>query len=650
MRVTFLQWCRTSAYFLGAVFLLWFGYSLQEHLILLDALLDNNLLIVIRDSPYLSFSLPFWGVNLIAGVLLLCILFLIAPVIPVMRQYLFHFVIFCLLLLICMLPLHVHFGNASFNQNLFFLSYRLILGSCGIVLFFRGLVDIRFSHLHTFISRFFLWVRNIRPSSFIIAMFVGCVLVCGSISWHVFGGVPGFMDSCVYMFQARLFAHGVLSAPLPPEQDFFYVSHVIFSDKWYTMYPPGYPAVLALGVIFKISWLVNPILGALTIVCIYLIAKELYGDSIAKLSAVLACASSFFLFMSSEFASHTSTLFFVTLAFLSFVWMVKKKRPLLSAVVCGASVGMALLCRPYTTVWICVPLGIAAIVMRKELTLRHIIIGAIPILVACCAFLAYNYATTGHPLLFGYIAMHGKGHYPGFHLAPWDNQFHSVTQGFKHMFENLNALSYYLFEWPISSLFFACFFLTYGKKRYWEWLLVGWISALLIGHFFYFFNQTIFGPRFIYECLPALILLTSKGLSLSAKFITSRWKSLSEVHAQNILCLVLIGLFLFAFLFNISSTARSYQYFFGTDVTIQKYLNKNNVEQALVFVKGRRAYQVHYPFNAPFAKPHIYAKDKGSENKKLAVKFPNYRYFIAEQEKVEEVTLDELQKSEPKSK
>ena len=45
-------------------------------------------------------------------------------------------------------------------------------------------------------------------------------------------------------------------------------------------------------------------------------------------------------------------------------------------------------------------------------------------------------------------------------------------------------------------------------------------------------------------------------------------------------------------------------------------------------MKDARAYQVHYPFNAPFAKPHLYAKDRGSENKILAEKFPGYRYFI----------------------
>ena len=635
--------CRFFSYLLGTVFFFWLGDRVKTHLVILKDSLDGNVLFVLRESPYLAFTFPIWCANLIAGGFLFCTLLLIIPVIRVSWQRLFHFAIFCILLFICVLPLHLQFANARFNyEHLLFLSYTLILGNIGVVLCFRGLIGIQFFRLHTFLSQPFRWMHNLRQRFFIISVFISCILICSFISWQVFNGVPGFIDSCIYMFQARLFAGGTLSAPLPPDPEFFGITNVILSKKWYTIYPPGYPAILGLGVLFRLTWLVNPLLGALTIVCIYLLAKELYGDNTAKLSAILACASSFFLFMSSAFTAHPSTLFFVTLAFLCFVWMIKKKRPLLSAVVCGICIGIALLCRPYTTTWICLPMGVGAIVMRKELSLRHILIGAIPIFMACLVYLAYNYATTGHPLLFGYIERYGKMHYPGFHKDVWSHHFHTVTQGMKYIFGYLNALSYYLFEWPMSSLFFACFFLAYGKKKFWEWLLVGWIGALFVGHSFYFFNKLDFGPRFIYESLPALILLTSQGLSLSMKFITSRWKTLSDAHARNILCFTLVGLFLFAFFFNVPSTAKYYHNYYGTDVTIQKYLDKNDIAQALVFVKDVRAYQVHYPFNAPFAKPHIYAKDRGSENKKLAEKFPGYRYFIAVHGKVEEVSIDEL--------
>lgn len=645
MRAPFLKWCRTGSYLLGAAFFIWLGYWIQEHFVVQDGILDKNVLLLFRETPYKSRYCPLWCANLIAGGILCCTLFLIMPVTRMFRLQWFHTTIFCLLLLICVLPIQLQFdvGGVKHETLLTRLSYRIILSSLGVVLCLRGLVCMpKLVRLHAILDRFFLWLSIIPRRMFLVGSFISCFVICGFISWFVFDGVPGFVDSCAYMFQARLFAHGMLYAPPPTEPQFFEALHTILSNKWYTVYPPGYPAVLALGVLFKVSWLVNPFLGALTIVCIYLLAKELYGNGIAKISVVITCVSGFFLFMSSEFASHTSTLFFITLAFLSFVWMVKKKRPLLSAIVCGICLGIAFLCRPYTTFWICVPMGIAALIARKKLSLRHILIGAIPLLFACLAFCAYNYATTGHPLVLGYIQMHGKNHYPGFHQEPWGTREHTVKRGFKYVFENLNALDYYLFEWPIPALLFVCVFLAYGKKGFWEWLLLGWMVTLFVGHFFYFFNQLDFGPRFVYECLPALIIFTSQGLALSVQSISSQWRTMSYADARNNLSLMLIGLFLFAFLFNMPSTVKTYQKY-GKDVTIQKYLKKNDVPKALVFVKGYRAQQVHYPLNVPFAKPHIYAKNKGDKNIILAERFPGYRYFMADEEKVVEVSIDELQ-------
>ncbi len=54
--------------------------------------------------------------------------------------------------------------------------------------------------------------------------------------------------------------------------------------------------------------------------------------------------------------------------------MVKKKRPLLSSIVCGTVLGVALLCRPYTTAWIAISMGMAAIVMRKQLSICLIVL------------------------------------------------------------------------------------------------------------------------------------------------------------------------------------------------------------------------------------------------------------------------------------
>lgn len=639
MKSSLLPLYRNGTYFVGALIFFFLGYLVKKYLVIFD----DKVLISWQESLYLSIAFPIWGANVIGGVLLFYMLLLITPDFGVLRGQRVRVTVFIFLLLLCVLPLYRHFATERFNAvEGLPVGYSLILNSIGIVLCFRGLLTLRLSRIHAICTRIFRWGRDIRPRYFIIGLFVSVVFICCCISWLLFDAVPGSYDSCMYMFQARLFSHSMLFEHIPPEPQFFANVLTILSDKWYTQFPPGYPAILAVGVLMGTTWLVNPILGALTIVGIYLIAKELYDINTAKLSALLTSGSSFFLFMSSEFMAHTSTLFFTTVAFLCFVWMVKKKRPLLSSIVCGTALGVALLCRPYTMAWICVPMGIAAIVMRKKLSVHHILIGAIPILAACSLFLAYNNATTGHPLIFGYIAKHGTEHYPGFHQDPWTEQSHTIAQGVKYVIGNLNALNYHLFEWPMPSLFFVLLYLAFGKKEPWDWILIGWISSLLVGHAFYFFNHINFGPRFVYETLPAYMLLTSKGIAISTQRIAAWYEIPSYAHARSVICFMLIGLFLFAFLFNVPTTAKSYKDY-GKDVTVHKYLNENRVEKALIFVKDEITRWVHYPFNAPFGKPHIYAKYIKDENKKLADKFPDYRYFIAdENDVVVEVSMDEL--------
>ena len=121
MRASLFHWCRTGSYLFGAIFFLWLGSWVQKYLVILDNNLDNNVLLVLRESPYLSFSFPLWCANLMAGVLLFCTFLLIALVIGMLRQRLLHFAIFSILLLICALPLHLHFDTARFNhENLLF--------------------------------------------------------------------------------------------------------------------------------------------------------------------------------------------------------------------------------------------------------------------------------------------------------------------------------------------------------------------------------------------------------------------------------------------------------------------------------------------------------------------------------------------------
>lgn len=158
MRAPFLQWCRTGSYLLGAVFFIWLGYWLQGHFIIQKSVFDKNVLLIFREAPYQSHYFPLWCANLIAGGILLCTLFLMVPITRILRLQWFHFAIFCLLLLICVLPIQLHFdvGRLKHETLLTRLSYRIILSSLGVVLCLRGLVCMpKPVRLHAILDRFF---------------------------------------------------------------------------------------------------------------------------------------------------------------------------------------------------------------------------------------------------------------------------------------------------------------------------------------------------------------------------------------------------------------------------------------------------------------------------------------------------------------
>ena len=235
MRSEHLPWHRIVNYLFGGLFFITIGYWVKKNLIIYD----EKVLISWYESSYLSISFPLWCVNLIAGSLLLYTLLLILPKFTLLQQYRRQALVFSILLPICTLPLYAQFNDVKRLSDV----YSMLVISVGIALCFRGLISMQLSHIHKICSHIVQWIRNVRTRTFMIGVSIGCVLICGSISWHLFDGIPGFIDSCSYMFQARLFAHGMLFAPLPPETQFFEVGNTILSDKWYTVYPPGYPAV-----------------------------------------------------------------------------------------------------------------------------------------------------------------------------------------------------------------------------------------------------------------------------------------------------------------------------------------------------------------------------------------------------------------------
>ena len=127
------------------------------------------------------------------------------------------------------------------------------------------------------------------------------MLYRGASSEHV----PRIHDDVAQLFQARLFAHGRLFASSPPVPQFFDMMPMINDGKWYSQYPPGHPVMLMLGVLIHAPWLINPLLGALTVVVTYFLGKEVYDEPVARLGALLLAFSPYLALTSGQFINHS---------------------------------------------------------------------------------------------------------------------------------------------------------------------------------------------------------------------------------------------------------------------------------------------------------------------------------------------------------
>ena len=343
------------------------------------------------------------------------------------------------------------------------------------------------------------------------------------LSKSLFGGIPHVQDSIAQLFQARIFAEGRVWAPSLPLREAFDYAHLINDGRWYAQYPPGHALLLVPGVWLGAPWLVNPILGALSIYAIFLLGREVQGRAIGRLAAVLGVLSPFLLLMAAEYMAHVGALCALTM-FLTFHLRMVRTGQTRDGILAGLCLLAAILIRPYTALAMAGPVAVhAALWCRCDLGSRWRPMTAFVAGGAVGAALLglYNLLTTGDALVPGYIRLYGASHGLGFGKGSWGPP-HTLARGLSHAGQNVVALNGRLFEWPLSSLWPLLVALVPGgrsRDRDGEngragasWLLLAVAAALLIAHIFYWFHDLCFGPRYLYEALGPLLVLSAVGL------------------------------------------------------------------------------------------------------------------------------------------
>ncbi|MFA9454607.1 MAG: hypothetical protein ACERK6_11915, partial [Candidatus Aminicenantaceae bacterium] len=109
--------------------------------------------------------------------------------------------------------------------------------------------------------------EKIPPVVFLSALFV--LLFCSLFSYFILDHTPHLNDEIAYNFQAKIFLSGRFYTPSPGPAGSFDFPHIVNNGRWYAQYPPGFPALMLIGLLLKAPWLLNPILAGLSIFLFY---------------------------------------------------------------------------------------------------------------------------------------------------------------------------------------------------------------------------------------------------------------------------------------------------------------------------------------------------------------------------------------------
>ncbi len=428
------------------------------------------------------------------------------------------------------------------------------------------------------------------------------LIFCGLFSALVFERVPHVNDEIAYLFQARLFQSGRLSAPSPCSREFFDFPHIINNGKWYSIYPPGYPLLLVPGLVFQAPWVINPVLAALAVILFFLLGKEIYSRKVGQLAALLAAVSPWFLLMSSTMMSHTSSLFFNTL-FLLFLFRFLRRPSLGLGLAAGASWGIAFLIRPLNAFFfslVFLAFFALRLIRSRDKRMRK---NALALLGAALVFLGvlllYNSLTTGAPFRMGYLERYGPSYSVIFgRAATLDSDFTPLA-GAIQMTDNLRALNSDLFGWPLSS-FLAMLPLLWltrlkpeDRKR--DLLLLCCIGCLVVAFSFFWGAFVFIGARMLYDALPLILLLSARGIVEIPGLVGRIAPRLPERAVKKTAALILLALAAYAFVFHLPQRLRPphahwyfdrYDHSFaGTSGRLGRTIGKLNLGRALIVLK-----------------------------------------------------------------
>ncbi len=432
------------------------------------------------------------------------------------------------------------------------------------------------------LQRAYARVAMVSDRFFLSCVFAFVLAAALLISWRVFGHFPRDVDHIARVFQAHTLASGKLQVSAPPVPAAFEAYGVVERDgQWFAKYEPGGAVAMALWLkAFGVTWGIHPLFGALIPLLVFGALRQWYDGSVARLATVLIAVSPFFLFMVSSFHSHVPCLFFLS-AYLFFISRSQRTTGLAGPFLAGLFAGLAFTTRTYSTLLVAWPFALWLLLgQRRWSGLRTFAALAAGAALPLAALLAYNTILTGDPLLFP------------FHLAdpdqkPWFGyKDHTAVVGLIHTIATLKLLNLSLFGWPASLFFVAVLLLL--RKQTADRAFLASSASLMAGYAAYYWSDFSNGPRYVFEALPALAVLTARGI-LAFPELIDRLKiaDVDRGRAADFATAVVGVSFVFCVTLYLPPLARMYGFHYNAnfDLKLDALAREQRLDHALVFIE-----------------------------------------------------------------
>jgi len=389
-----------------------------------------------------------------------------------------------------------------------------------------------------------------------LALFLSSLAVLASafITERVYERIPHLEDELAYVWQARTVASGHLTLPTPPNPDSFLVPFVVdFDGQRFSKYPLGWPVVLGLGIILGLRDWVNPLLAGLGVWLTYRLGTKVFGRTVGLIAAGLTVTSPFMLLNSGSLLSHPWGL--VLSAAFALAWLdafrpdsQPRVPPWLATLSAALVMGVFVLSRPFTASGIALPFvihGLYLLVRSDQATRRRLLVFAVLVTLLTGLHFIWQYSLTGDALLNPYTlcwSYDKLGFGPGHGVVPYG---HTIKQALFDARFGLRVGASDLFGWGRFSWIFLPFGLWAMRRNRSAWLITSVFPSLVIIYLAYWVNAWLYGPRYYYEGLYSLTLVTAAGIAWLAGWpgVRQGWQKARPLAVTALLaCLVAVDL------------------------------------------------------------------------------------------------------------